>query len=725
MFQSVRSGASTVEEVPAPALTPGHVLVRNAASLVSAGTERMVIEFAEKNMLQKAKARPDLVRQVMDKARREGVLNALDAVSSRLDQPLSLGYSSAGTVIAVGEGITDIAVGDRVACSGMNYASHAEIISVPRMLVTPLPSTKFSFEDAAFTTVGAIALHGIRLAEVKLGETVAVIGLGLIGQLTVQMLKAAGCIVLGMDLDTERCHLAEQNGCDDTANKAEGFKSLVASRTKDRGADAVIITAASTSSEPVEVAGTIARSRAVVVAVGAVGTELPRKSYYEKELDFRISRSYGPGRYDPEYEEKGHDYPVSYVRWTESRNMEAFLQLVADSRITLSSLITHRFEIEQAAQAYDLITGKKNERFMGVLIRYRENVDERRRIDLIPESTSSKKEAIRIGVLGAGLFGGQVLLPAMQKAGGIEFVGVCTATGATGRHAATRFGFRYCTTDQNEILRDSSINTVLVATRHHLHAQQVVAALNAGKHVFCEKPLCLTREELAEVVQANSAAREELLMLGYNRRFAPMAVAMKQFFSAVHGPIAANYRVNAGAIPANHWVHDPSQGGGRILGEVCHFMDFLIFLTGSLPRTLFAAALPSPGNPSDSVVVNLTFENGSIGSISYIAEGDKAFGKERVEVFGGGRVAVLDDFRTLELVKDGRRTTKKSTLRQDKGHIAEWQAFSRSIRQGGASPIPFREIVAGTEATLAITESLRTGKPVALDFHAFAAAPRQ
>ncbi len=721
MFQSVRSGISTVEDVPAPAPTSGHVLVRNAASLVSAGTERMVIEFAEKNLLQKAKARPDLVRQVVDKVRREGVLNTLDAVRSRLDQPLGLGYSSAGTVIAVGEGITDIVVGDRVACSGMNYASHAEIVSVPRMLVTLIPSEKVGFQDAAFTTVGAIALHGIRLAEVKLGETIAVIGLGLIGQLTVQMLKAAGCVVLGMDLDGERCRLAAQSGCDVTATSAEGFVSSIESRTKGRGADAVIITAAAVSSEPVELAGSAARPKAIIVAVGAVGTEIPRKPYYEKELDFRISRSYGPGRYDPEYEEKGHDYPISYVRWTESRNMEAFLQFLADEKIDLQSLITHRFPIEKATEAYDLITGKKSEHFMGVLIRYRDEVDERRRIDLIPEAASRTKEPVRVGVLGAGLFAGQVLLPAMQKAGGIEFAGVCTATGGTGKHKASRFGFRYCTTEEAEIFRDTSVNTVLVATPHHLHARQVIAALQAGKHVFCEKPLCLTTQELAKVALAKSAAPGQLLMVGYNRRFAPMAMDLKRFFSEMRGPVAASYRINAGAIPGSHWTQDPAQGGGRILGEVCHFVDFLIFLTGSLPRTVFATALPTHGNPPDSVAVNLTFEDGSIGTISYFAEGDKAFGKERIEVFGGRHVAVLDDFRTLELVSGGRRTTNKSALRQNKGHVGEWQAFSKAVREGGHSPISLRDIFAGMQATIAITESLRLGAPVAIDLKTFAA----
>jgi predicted dehydrogenase/threonine dehydrogenase-like Zn-dependent dehydrogenase len=719
MFQSVRTGVSTVEEVPAPALTPGHILVQNAASLVSAGTERMVVEFAEKNMLQKAKARPDLVRQVLDKARREGVLNTLDAVRSRLDLPISLGYSSAGKVLAVAEGISDIKVGDRVACSGMNYASHAEIVSVPRLLTTLIPSATVTFEEAAFTTVGAIALHGIRLADVKLGESVVVIGLGLIGQLTVQMLKAAGCVVFGMDLDAERCRLAEKHGCDATSENAEAFESLVNSRTRDRGADTVLITAAAAGNEPVELAGKVARARAIVVAVGAVGTEIPRKIYYEKELDFRISRSYGPGRYDPEYEEKGHDYPISYVRWTESRNMEAFLQFIAEGKVAIPGLITHRFGIEQASEAYDLITGKRHERFMGVLIRYSEQVDARRRIDLHPESRSAGKEPVRVGVFGAGLFASQVLFPAMQKSGDIELLGVCTATGGTGSHAASRFGFRYCTTDEAELLRDNSVNTILVATRHHLHARQVISGLGAAKHVFCEKPLCLSKEELAEIVRASAIARNQLLMVGYNRRFSPMAVALKRFFAGVQEPLAIQYRVNAGTIPPEHWVHDPQQGGGRIIGEVCHFIDFLMFVTSALPVSIFAAALPSSANPPDSVAVTVTFENGSIGTINYIAEGDKSYSKERVEVFGGQRVAALDDFRTLELVANGKRTTTKSSLRQDKGHGGEWQAFAQALRTGGTSPIPFRELVAGTLATLAINESLRLGAPVAVNTDAF------
>jgi predicted dehydrogenase len=720
LFQSVRTGESTVVEVPTPAVQPGQVLVHNATSLVSAGTERMVVEFAEKSMLEKAKARPDLVRQVLDKARREGLLNTLKAVQSRLDQPLSLGYSSAGTVIAVGEGISDFKAGDRVACSGMNYASHAEVVSIPRMLVTPMPDG-VAFDEAAFTTVGAIALHGIRLADAKLGETVAVIGLGLIGQLTVQMLKAAGCVVLGMDLDADRCRLAEDLGCDATANSAAGLESLVAARTNEVGADVVLITAATAGNGPVEMAGTIARSKAVVVAVGAVGMEIPRKTYYEKELDFRISRSYGPGRYDPEYEEKGHDYPLAYVRWTESRNMAEFLQLVANRKVSLQKLVTHRFPIEQAKDAYDLITGKRSDKFLGVLIDYSEQLDVKRRIELGSEPRASKAGAVRVGALGAGLFAGQVLLPAMQEAGGTEFTGVCTATGGTAKHIGSKFGFRYCTTDEREIFNDASVNTVMIATRHHLHAGQILAALKAGKHVFCEKPLCLKKDELAEIVAAKSLPESTnlLLMVGYNRRFAPMARELKKFFADAQGPLAVNYRVNAGRVPATHWVHDPAIGGGRIIGEVCHFIDFLIFVTDSLPVKVFASALPTSRNPVDSVAVNLQFTNGTVGTITYFADGDKSFSKERIEVIGAGRVAVLDDFRRLELVRDGRRKKIVSRLQQDKGHVGEWQAFAKSIREGDTAPIPFREIVAGTLATFAINDSLRNGGPVTIDTDSF------
>ncbi len=726
MFQSARTGHSTVLEVPAPAPVPGNVLVANSASLVSAGTERMVLEFAEKNMLQKAQARPDLVRQVLDKAKREGVLTTLEAVRNRLQEPLSLGYSSAGTVVAVGDGISDIKVGHRVACSGMKYASHAEVVSVPRLLTTPIPSDEVSFEEAAFTTVGAIALHGIRITDVKLGETVAVIGLGLVGQLTVQMLKANGCVVLGMDLNDARCQLAAEFGCDATASSAAELKALVAARTHGAGVDSVLITAATDSSEPLELAGDIARSRASVTAVGAVGMTVPRRTFYEKELDFRISRSYGPGRYDPEYEEKGHDYPISYVRWTESRNMQAFLELVASGKLRLKPLITHRFTIERAVEAYDLITGKSGpQQFLAVLITYPETPRLARRLDLPRTQRQAAPDAtLRVGMLGAGLFASSVLLPAMQKVPRVSFSGVCTASGSTARHIGDRFKFDFCTTSEEELLADAKINTIAISTRHHLHARQVVAALGAGKHVFCEKPLCLSEQELAEIVRAyHYAPSSPLLMVGYNRRFSTLAQMMRAAFKNACGPITAHYRVNAGFVPPTHWVHDPAQGGGRIIGEVCHFVDFLMFITGSLPVSVFANSLPTSGEPMpDDVAVSIQFANGSVGTIQYASGGDKSFGKERVEAIGAGTVAVLDDFRSLEVVHNGHRNLTKLRLRQDKGHVAEWEALTVAVRDGQAAPISPVELIASTLATFAINHSLAQSAPIRVDAECFLAA---
>jgi predicted dehydrogenase/threonine dehydrogenase-like Zn-dependent dehydrogenase len=720
VLQDARSGEIDVAEVPAPQLQPECVLVRVAASLVSAGTERASSEFASKNLLQKAQARPDLVREVLGKVRRDGLLSTMQAVRTRLDQPTALGYSSAGTVVGVGDGVTDLVVGDRVACAGAGYAVHAEAACVPRLLCAKIPEG-VSLEDAAFTTVGAVAMHGLRIADVKLGDTVAVIGLGLLGQLTVQMLKAAGCRALGMDIAAARVDLAIKLGATSATASASEFRDMCMQLTRGFGADAVLITAETASSDPVNLAGQVARDRAVVTAVGTVGMDIDRKAYYEKELDFRISRSYGPGRYDTVYEQKGRDYPIGYVRWTETRNMDGFLQLLAERKLDLQSLITHRFPIEKAHGAYALITGKSHEPFLGVLFTYTESAPLSQRIDLTPGAPRVGEKSVAVGLLGAGGFATGTLLPAMKAVEGVELVACCSATGAHSRGAADKFGFRYCTTDETEVLRDPSVNTVVIATRHHLHARQVLAALEAGKHVFCEKPLCLTEAELLQIAALRMfpPAGKPLLMVGFNRRFAPLAVEMKEFIGRGE-PLVMHYRVNAGFIPPDHWVHDPEQGGGRIRGEVCHFVDFLTYLSGAPPVSVQALPLSHSGAYSDdNVVATLRFGNGSLATIHYVANGDKSFSKERVEVFGGGAVAVLEDFRRLELVRSGKKRVAESRLAQDKGHRGEWQAWAEAIIGKRAEPIPFDEIVASTLATLRIAESRAAGETRDIELPAF------
>jgi predicted dehydrogenase len=734
VVQSFRSGETRVVEVPVPQARRGEVLVRVAASVVSAGTERMAVEFAGKSLVQKARARPDLARQVLDKARREGMLTALQAARQRLDRPLALGYASAGTVIAVGERVGDLRTGDRVACAGSGHAVHAEVVAVPRNLIVPLPAVSPpDLESAAFAALGAIALHGVRLADTRLGDVVAVIGLGLVGQLAVQLLRAAGCRVVGMEVRAERAALAARLGTEAVAPDAETMRALCRQRSGGHGVDAVLITAETPSHEPVTLAGELARDRGIVVAVGAVGMSIPRRQYYEKELDFRVSRSYGPGRYDPDYEEGGRDYPIGYVRWTENRNMEAFVRLLASGQVDVASLVTHRVPIERATSAYDLILGKTGEPFLGVLITYPERPDLTRRIALGPSAPVRADlrqppppgERVRVGLLGAGSFATGVLMPALRAVSRIDPVSVCSAGGVSARHAAEKFGFRICTTDEREVLEDPGVDTVVVATRHHLHARQVMAALEAGKHVFCEKPLALSPAEVQAVVQAyREAGASRVLTVGYNRRFAPMARALRDFVAGLGAPLVAHYRVNAGELDPTHWQRDPEQGGGRIIGEVCHFVDFLTFLTGALPVRVAARTAGGTGaTASESVVITIEFADGSVGGITYATGGDRAYPKERVEVFGGGAAAVLDDFRRLELTRHGRRRVRRAWLRQDKGHRGEWEAFVAAVLDGAPAPIPLPELVAGSLATFAVVEALGTGSWVTVETVAAATPP--
>lgn len=708
LLQNLKNGQTTVEDVPVPTPRAGQALVQTAASLVSAGTERMVVEFAEKSLVGKARSRPDLVRQVLDKARREGLLPTIQAAFNRLDQPMALGYSSAGAIAALGDGMDGFHVGQRVACAGGGYAVHAEYNLAPRSLLTPLPDG-VDFESAAFTTLGAIALHGFRLAEPQIGESVAVIGLGLLGLLTGQIAAAAGCRVLGVDTDPRRVALGSSFGLsacsrDQAVEAAQAF-------TASRGFDVVLICADTSSNDPVELAGVIARDRARVVATGAVGLTLPRKVYYEKELSFINSRSYGPGRYDPSYEEDGRDYPIGYMRWTEGRNFEAVVGMLESGKLQVQSLITHRFPIAQAAEAYEVITGKKKEAFLGVLLTYQSAACDVRRTRIEFRATAQRTPHIALGVLGAGLYANATLLPAIQKIPGIERVGIASAGGLHAQHAGKKFGFAYAASSDEEILNDPSVNTVAILTRHDSHAELVVKALQAGKHVFVEKPLALNSEQLSVISEQLLKTDHCLLMTGFNRRFAPLAAQLAAHFAHRAEALHMHYRVNAGYIPLNHWTHDPAQGGGRIIGEGCHFVDFLTFLAGAAPLSVSAHALPDNGKyREDNLSMTFTFPDGSVGVVDYLANGDKSFPKERLEVFCGGRIAVLEDFRTLEMVHDGRHKVVKQA--QDKGWKDEWIAFANAIRAGGPPPIPYEQLVGVTKATFAAIESIRSGRVV-------------
>jgi predicted dehydrogenase len=710
LLQNIKSGKSAIEDVPVPSPREGQALVKVAASLVSAGTERMVVEFAEKSLAGKARSRPDLVKQVIDKARREGLLNTAQAALNRLDQPMALGYSSAGTIVALGKGMQGFKVGQRVACAGGGFAVHAEYNVVPRNLLTPLPKN-VDFESAAFTTLGAIAVHGFRLAEPQIGETVAVIGLGLLGLLAAQIASAAGCNVLGVDIDPARLTLASSLGLQ-AVSREKAVDSALAF-TSNRGFDVILICADTLSNDPVELAGAIARDRARVVATGAVGLTIPRKVYYEKEISFINSRSYGPGRYDTNYEEGGQDYPLGYIRWTEGRNFEAVVDLMSKGKLKVQPLVTHRFQIEQGVKAYDVITGKRKEKFLGVLLTYpKVNMKNERRINF-PSNINLKSSVVKLGVLGAGLFANSVLLPAIKKTADIGLVGIASSGGLHAQHTGRKFGFSYAASDEDEIITDPNINTIAILTRHDTHAELVIKALKAGKHVFVEKPLAITPEQLAKVEKVLRKENNGLLTVGFNRRFAPLAQKLKVSLANRAEPLHAHYRINAGSIPLEHWTQDPEIGGGRIIGEACHFIDFIIFLVGDIPVSVTAHALPDMGKYSeDNVSMTFTFPDGSIGVVDYLANGDKSFPKERVEIFCEGRVAVLDDFVSLQITDGGK--VKETKDAQNKGWREEMAALVAAIQGGNEPPIPYDQLIGVTRSTFAAVESLQTSKSVLL-----------
>ena len=709
VLQSLKTGEISVADMPIPAVRPGFLIVRTAASLISAGTERLTVEAGQKSLVSRAVEQPALVKQVLDKARKEGVRNTFDAVRGKLNSMLALGYSAAGTVIEVGAGVKNFRAGDRVACAGVGYASHAEVLAVPQNLCVRLPE-KVKFDAASFGTLGAIALQGVRLAEPTLGESIVVIGLGLIGQLAVQLLRANGCSVFGIDLDPVKIELAQRFGAVAGCVPDEA-KQRVLDWSRGRGADAVLITAATPSNEPVELAGAISRPKARVVVVGAVGLNIPRQPFYDRELTFRISKSYGPGRYDPEYEERGHDYPIGYVRWTEARNIEAFLDLLADGRVDVQPLMTHRFDLAHVAKAYQLITGEVREPYIGIVLQYDTEREVERRVGLAPKSGSAA-QSVRVGLIGAGGYAKGVLLP-LFKSAGVEFRTIATASGVSAREVGTRFDFRSCVSSSDEVIEDDESNLIVIATRHGSHAQLAATALKRSRHVFVEKPLALNDEQLAGVLDA-AATSAGRLMVGFNRRFSPLALAAKQFFAHRQTPLAINYRINAGRVPREHWINDEAEGGGRIVGEVCHFVDFMHFITDARTTRVYAESIASRNagtQDEDSVLITLRLSDGSIASVAYLAEGDSSMPKEQIEIFGGGKSFVIDDFRAATEYANG--SEKITRLRsQDKGQANEIRIACEVVRDGLPAPIALEDLAATTRATFRIRESLRTGLPL-------------
>ena len=707
LIQSYKTGELGVYEVPAPICGENGVLVRTITSLVSAGTEKMIVDLAKKSLVGKAKARPDLVKQVVNKMKQEGVKNTLEKVFTKLDTPIPLGYSCVGEVVKVGAKVTGISVGDRVACGGAGYANHSEINYVPRNLFVKVPKN-VSDADASFVTVGSIALQGIRQTNPTLGEKVVVMGLGLLGQITVQLLKANGCKVLGTDFDPRKLELAKKLGADEVCSPDEVIDKAKLF-TNGNGADAVVIAASTSSSQPIADAGEISRIKGRVIVVGLVGMDIPRTEYYKKELELKLSMAYGPGRYDPKYEEQGIDYPFAHVRWTEGRNFEAFLDLVDEGKITPSEMVTHEYEFENALTAYDLLEDKIKEDYLGILLNYKEEYSLKSELVKISDATIKSNE-LNVGLIGAGNFTKSVIIPNLKKIKNANLVGLCTATGVSAHSTGNKHNFKYITTDYQELLKNNDINTVFITTRHNDHGEKVLTSLKADKNVFVEKPLAILESELEEIkaFYANTD-KKPVLQVGYNRRFAPLVQAMKK--EAGDLPMSINYRVNAGVIPKDVWVQDPAVGGGRIIGEACHFIDTCTFLIGSLPESVFASCVTKPDQSipdEDNVSITIKYQNGSTAVINYYAFGNNQLPKEYIELFAPDLAMTMDNFRELEIFKGG-KSKKYKNSNQDKGFKGEFTALKTAVEKGELA-ISFDEMYSTSKLTFAILRSLKTGE---------------
>ncbi len=698
VLQNLRSGQTEVAELPAPGLGRGQLLIQTRASLISAGTERMLVEFGKASLLAKARSQPDKVRQVLDKIRSDGLLPTLEAVFNRLDEPLPLGYCNAGVVLAVAPGVSEFAPGDRVVSNG----PHAELVAVPKNLCAKIPEG-VSDEQAAFTVLSAVGLQGIRLAGPNLGETFVVFGLGLIGLVTVQLLRASGCNVLGVDINPHRLKLAEKFGAR-TINAAAGgdVVAAAAAATAGRGADGVIITASAKTDEIVHQAAQCCRKRGRIVLVGVVGLNLRRTDFYEKEISFQVSCSYGPGRYDDAYEQGGQDYPAGFVRWTEGRNFQAVLDALARGQLAVDELITHRYELSEATQAYQTVGSDASA--LGVILKYPAQVEVKSALSLSSGAAGAPAKAGQdrpvVGVIGAGNFSKMTLMPALAKTPA-RIAYVADLNAAAAGHLGRKFGAQQVVSDYQLILQDPAVQAVLIAVGHNLHARMVCEVLRAGKHAFVEKPLAMNVAEVEQILSALKANPGPTVMVGFNRRFSPHIQRAKRLLASRSEPLAMTFTANAGAIPPGHWVHDPVRGGGRIIGEACHYIDLMVYLSGSGVRTVSAVRMgEGPAVRDDKMAIVLGLADGSVGTVNYFANGSRSYPKEMMEIFSQGRVLRLENFRRLTgWGFEGFR--KLRTWRQDKGHAAEFAAYVEGLRTGRPALIALDDLVNVTLASFA------------------------
>ena len=699
IIQNLRDGETLLEEIPVPIIQPGQILIKTKASLVSLGTEKMLVEFGKGNLLFKARQQPEKVKQVIDKIKTEGLLPTLEAVFNKLDEPLPLGYCNAGEVIAVGEGVSEFSIGDRVASNG----AHAEIVCVPKNLVARIPDG-VSYEEASFTVIGSIGLQGIRLVNPTIGETVVVIGLGFIGLITAELLLANGCTVIGFDFDNQKIKLAQKKGIKAYNRSATDVVKTVESLTNGIGADAVLITASTKSNEVISQAAQMSRKRGRIVLIGVIGLDIQRADFFKKELSFQVSCSYGPGRYDEDYEQRGIDYPIGYVRWTEKRNFETILQAIAKMQINVKDLITERVPLNE----YLTIYGNMGKGSIASILEYPSHKNSLETVVAVKSFDTKPSKGV-IGIIGAGNFTKMTVMPALKKAGA-HYKYISSAGGLTANSLAKKYGFEFSTTDYKKILADTEVDLVMITTRHHLHASMVVESLHAGKHVFVEKPLALNEDELVQIEKAYTDASQSVsVTVGFNRRFSPFVQKAKQLLGTDTSNLNMIATMNAGFIPADVWVQDMKTGGGRIIGEACHFIDLMVFLSGSKVKSVVMSGLgKSPDENTDNAIITFRFENGAQGVIQYFSNGSKAYAKERIELYSQGRTLVIDNFR--KMTGYGFKGFSSMSRTIDKGHKTQFNLLIQRIKEGGPALIPFEELSNTTRASFAALKSLQQGE---------------